>query len=99
MTDEKTFGQLIRELREGKEWTLREAAEKIGEVTFAYLSQLEVGVAKPSEELARRIANVYGTDEEELAFLARRIPEKLQELEEKFPTMMAKYYGRKKRSK
>lgn len=99
MTDE-TFGQLIKKLREGKGWSLRQAAEKIGDVSFVYLSQLEAGVAKrPSENLARRIANTYGTDEEKLVFLARGIPEQLKAIMEKFPREANAYLRRERRPK
>ncbi len=101
MSDE-TFGQLIKKLREKQGWTLREAADKITEVTFPYLSQLEAGVAKPSENLARRIAKTYGaenSEEEKLVFLARGIPDQLKDMEEKFPRMMAQYRRTQRRPK
>lgn len=99
MADE-TFGQLIKKLRERKGWSLRQAAEQIGDVSFVYLSQLEAGVAKrPSEDLARRIASTYGTDEEKLVFLARGIPEQLEAIMEKFPREAKAYLRRAKRSK
>lgn len=99
MTDE-TFGQLIKKLREGKGWSLRQAAEEIGNVSFVYLSQLEAGVAKrPSEELARRIAKTYGADEEKLVFLARGIPEQLKEIMEKFPREADAYLAYRRRAR
>lgn len=98
MTDE-AFGQFIKKLRETKEWTLREAAEKIGGVNFAYLSQLEAGVAKPSEYLARRIAKAYGADEENLVFQAREIPKQIDEIIQKFPNASAAYFRKTKRPK
>lgn len=84
MTQKETFGQVLRRLRNDRKWTLRDLEKKIG-VKYAYLSQLEAGLAKPSEELAKRLANLFKEDEEKFIFLARDIPKVINDLKKKFP--------------
>ena len=89
--EELSFESLIKTLRAQQSWTLRAAAKKIG-VNFSYLAQLETGVAgKPSEELARKIARAYKTDEEQLVFLARKLGKVLDEISEKYPNMTKRH--------
>lgn len=85
------FGPTIRKLREAKDKTLREAAGALG-INHAYLSQLETGLAKPSEELARKLARYYGANEEELAFLARDMPKVIEDIKRRFPTVAPEYF-------
>jgi len=62
--DNKKFGEFIRELRlrPGKEFTLRDAAEKI-KITSPYLSRIEAGIEKPpSQDVLERMAGVYEID-------------------------------------
>jgi len=73
--------------------TLRQLAEAVNS-NYAYLSQLETDLAKPSEELVKRIAKSFDEDEEKLIFLARDIPAQIQEIKEKFPNI-APFYFRK----
>lgn len=55
-----TLGQRLRELREGRGWTLREVAAKAG-VNHGYLSQLERGeVTQPAPSMLHRLADGYG---------------------------------------
>jgi len=55
---------------------------------------MEADLAVPSEELARRVAKRFKQDEEELVFLARRMPKQLKEIVEKFPTAAPAYWRR-----
>ncbi len=77
-----TFRERVRQLRKGKEFTLRALAEKVG-VGFTYLSRVETGRMTygdyPSEGLIRKLAKALDTDEDELLLLAGKIPEKIKE--------------------
>jgi transcriptional regulator with XRE-family HTH domain len=55
--DTKTLGQLIREIREEKDFSLRELAKKI-DITPAFLSDIELGRRNPSEKTLQTIARV-----------------------------------------
>ncbi len=75
------FGQRIRELRQAKDWTLRELAPKVG-VGFTYLSKVENGRLDfgdyPSEALIHRLADALDADEHELLLLADKVPEAIR---------------------
>lgn len=83
MTPEQRFGEVIRELRQRKEWTLRRAAEAV-EITHQRLAELERGVARgtsnptrPTKEVVGRLAIAYGVPRDyllELAGYARERP-------------------------
>jgi len=82
------FGERLRRLRLEKfasPLSLRVAAARLG-ITHPYLVQLEAGSEKPSEELARRIARLFGEDEQEMVFVARGVPKVITDLVEKFPS-------------
>ncbi|WP_437191340.1 helix-turn-helix domain-containing protein [Planctomicrobium sp. SH527] len=73
-----TFGKRIRQLRQAKQFTLRDLAAKVG-VGFTYLSKienhkLETGHS-PSEGLIHKLAVELDADEEELLLLAEKVPE------------------------
>ena len=67
---EKTFGEVIRTARKNKQYSQRELAKLI-ELDFTYLSK---------EDAIRAIAKHLDLDEEELIFLAGRIPQRDSEL-------------------
>ena len=90
MEREETFGERVRRLRNEKQWTLRQLAQKL-DIKFPYLSQLEAGLATPSEDLIKRVAAVFDEDEEELLFLGRNIQGVLDEIRKKFPHKAPKY--------
>lgn len=54
----KTLGNRIRELREERDFSLREFARKLGNVSAAHVSDIELGRRFPSEELLTKIADV-----------------------------------------
>lgn len=87
----ETFGHLLRDLRTKKGLTLRELAKELA-ISHAYLSQLETNLAKPSEDLARRVARFFETDAESLMFFARDIPGQIQEIKEKYPHVAPAYF-------
>lgn len=75
-----TFGQEVKRLRKAKRITQLELAERIG-VDFTYVSKIENDrtMRSPAESTIRKIAEVLGTDSEELIILANKIPQNLQE--------------------
>jgi transcriptional regulator with XRE-family HTH domain len=76
-----TFGERVRELRKGKNLTLRELAAKL-KVNFTYLSKIENQKLSfgeyPSEDLIRKLAKVLDGDVDELLLLAQKIPEDIK---------------------
>jgi transcriptional regulator with XRE-family HTH domain len=90
---EETFAGWLREQRKAKGLTLRELAGQLG-VKHPYLSQLENQLATPSEDLARRIAQAFGADEEKVLFLARDVRGQIMEIKEKYPREAPAYFRR-----
>ncbi len=94
MKDGLTFGKLLKEHRSKHGFTLRELAEKV-DYNFAYLSQLEANVAKPSEDLVKDLAKLFKIspeEEEELLFLARGVPKQIAEIKQKYPRVAPAYF-------
>jgi HTH-type transcriptional regulator, competence development regulator len=75
------FGKLIRQARKVKNYSQRELA-KILQIDFTYLSKLENSRAEyaPKEDVIRGLARNLDLDEEELIYLAGRIPHQEEEL-------------------
>ncbi len=75
------FGDRVRQLRHEKGWTLRDLAAQV-DVGFTYLSRIENERLNygdyPSDALIHRLADVLETDEDELFFLAKRVPERIR---------------------
>ena len=62
-----------------------------------YLSQLEAGIAKPSEELVHRMAKAFcleGEERERLIFIARGIPTQIKDIKDRFPNVSPQYLRR-----
>ncbi|MBI4220654.1 MAG: helix-turn-helix transcriptional regulator [Chloroflexi bacterium] len=57
----KTLGERIRELREAKDLSLREFAKKLGGLSAAFLSDVELGRRHPSDAVLADMARVLGT--------------------------------------
>ena len=78
---EKTFGAVIRTARKNKQYSQRELAKLIG-LDFTYLSKLENSRSDypPKEDVIRALAQHLHLNEEELIFLAGRIPQRDFEL-------------------
>jgi transcriptional regulator with XRE-family HTH domain len=91
VTENETFGQMLKRLRKDRPLTLRDLEKEIG-VKYAYLSQLEAGLAKPSEELARKLAKYFGEDEEKFVFLARDIRKVIDDLKKKYPKQAPAFF-------
>jgi transcriptional regulator with XRE-family HTH domain len=62
----KTLGERIRELRESLDLSLREFAEKLGGLSAAFLSDVELGRRHPSDKVLSAMARVLKTPLEEL---------------------------------
>lgn len=77
----ESFSRLIRASRKNKGYSQRELGELVG-LDFTYLSKLENDRAEypPKEEIIRKIAHHLDLNEEELVFLAGRIPQKEEDL-------------------
>ena len=77
-----TFGQRLRELRKGCGLSQKALAEKVA-INFTYLSKIEnehLDFARfPSEELICKLAAALEADEDELLFLAKKVPPKIRE--------------------
>lgn len=75
------FGKLIRQARKDQGYSQRELA-KFLQIDFTYLSKLENNRADyaPKEEVIRGLARHLDLDEEELIFLAGRIPHQEEDL-------------------
>jgi transcriptional regulator with XRE-family HTH domain len=79
---EPSFGQLIRQARKDKGYSQRQLAELV-HLDYTYLSKLENDRAEhpPSEEAIRSLAQHLDLlNEEELIYLAGRMPQRDQEL-------------------
>ncbi len=75
------FGAKLRELRQGKEMTLRALAEAAG-VDFTYLSKIENERVEhlPSADTIRDLAHALEVDAVELLQLANKLPPELAKL-------------------
>src|SRR5260370_33454329 len=62
----KTLGQRIRELREAKDLSLREFAKKLGGLSAAFLSDVELGRRHPSDKVLADMARALGTRVDDL---------------------------------
>jgi len=75
------FGERLRELRQGKNLSQRDLAEKVG-VNFTYISKIENEKLEfaqfPGEDLIRKLAKALGADEGELMILAEKRPEQIK---------------------
>lgn len=97
------FPRMLKRRRNERDWTLREMAGRAG-VHFAYLSQIEAGVAKPSPELIEKLADAFGLkgqEREQFVFEGLGVRQQIQQIREKFPNLSAEYFrtapGSKKR--
>ena len=78
-----TFGQLLREKRIEKGFSLRKFAQLVG-VSPTYLSQVEQGnVDPPTADRVNRMAELLGENPDEWIALAGRVPEDLPEIIQK----------------
>ena len=82
----KTFGQLLREKRVEKGFSLRKFAELVG-ISPTYLSQVEQdNVDPPTADRVKRMAELLGESVDEWTALAGRLTEDLPEIIREAPT-------------
>jgi transcriptional regulator with XRE-family HTH domain len=84
--NQKSFGQILREKRIAKGYSLRRFAELV-EVSPTYLSQVEQGKVEspPTVERLNRMADVLGENRDEFVSLAGRVPEDLPRIIQSHP--------------
>lgn len=83
----KTFGQRIRELREEQDLSLREFAKKLGNLSAAFVSDVELGRRFPSEKVLEKMAHILKVTPDELrAYDPRPSIEELKRLATSNPT-------------
>ena len=84
----KTFGQILREKRLAKSYSLRSFA-KLVEVSPTYLSQVEQdNVDPPTADRVKRMADILGENPDEWIALAGRVPVDLPKIIQDEPTAM-----------
>ena len=75
------FGTRVRELRDARQFTQRELAERLG-VSVSYISKVENERLHfgdyPSEQFVRRLADALQCDEDELLLMTNRVPEAIR---------------------
>jgi len=82
----RTLGERIRELREAKDLSLREFAKKLGGLSAAFLSDVELGRRHPSDAVLASMARALDTTVDELKRHDSRPPvEELKRLSSKDP--------------
>lgn len=69
----KTLGERIREMREAKDFSLREFASRLA-VSAAFVSDIELGRRFPSEPVLKQIADLLGTTVADLKEYDTRAP-------------------------
>jgi transcriptional regulator with XRE-family HTH domain len=62
----KSLGERIRELRDAKDLSIRELCRKAGDISAAFVSDIELGRRHPSDQVLRDLAKVLGTTFDEL---------------------------------
>jgi transcriptional regulator with XRE-family HTH domain len=86
--ERQTFGQLLRERRIAKKFSLRKFAELVG-VSPTYLSQVEQdNVMPPTADRVKRMADLLGENSDEWIALAGRVPEDVPGIIRQQPTEM-----------
>ena len=78
VNDAEQIGRRIRRERLERSMTQRALADAV-DVGVPHISKIEAGRENPSDDLLRRIADVFGCDADEFLLVARRIPQDLME--------------------
>ena len=70
----KNVGQVIRLIREQREYLIREVAAKL-EIDPSLLSKIERGEKRPTKDQIKQLATIFDVDEKELmiAYLSDRL--------------------------
>ena len=78
MSEAESIGQRIKRERLSLSMTQRVLAEQVG-VGTPHISKIEAGRENPSDELLRKISEVFNCEFDELLLVARRVPPDLME--------------------
>jgi len=85
---QKPFGQVLRDKRIEKGYSLRKFAKMVG-ISPTYLSQVEqVNVDPPTADRVKRMAEILEENVDEWTALAGRVPQDLPEIIQSEPTEM-----------
>ncbi|QDT34016.1 helix-turn-helix domain-containing protein [Thalassoglobus polymorphus] len=87
--NQKHFGEVLREARIAKGFSLRKFAEKVG-ISPTYLSLVEQGKVEspPTADRVKRMAELLEENADQWIALAGRVPGDLSEIIQKQPTEM-----------
>jgi transcriptional regulator with XRE-family HTH domain len=70
----KTLGDRLRELRDAADLSLRDLSKRMGGLTAAFLSDIELGRRFPSDDALARLAAALGTTVDDLRQYDTRPP-------------------------
>ena len=73
------FSAKLRSLRSKNRIGIKVLAKDLG-ISYTYISHLERGKAKPSDDLIRKLASYFGVEEEDLLLSAGRFPPDVENL-------------------
>ena len=73
------FPARLRELRLDKKVGIKSLARQLG-ISYTYISHIERGKAKPSDDLIKKLALFFAVDEEELLLSAGRLPPDVEKI-------------------
>lgn len=74
----RTIGNELRNIREVKDISMKEVAEQAG-VSQMYISEIERNKKSPSDELVKKLSDIYKIEEFDLFEGFERIPEVINE--------------------
>lgn len=74
-----TFGEWLKEKRNTNGLSQVKLAKKIG-IDKGYLSQVEAGLRPPSEGLLKALAEYFSINEDEIRYVAGKIPEDIAKI-------------------
>lgn len=96
MPRKKTFGRVLRELRQNSGVGIKRLAPQLG-VSYSYVSKLENEVTTPSEEFVQKTAAYFEVDPNPLLYAAGKIPADvlriLQDNPERAIALLRKEFG------
>lgn len=78
------LGQFIRKLREEKDISLREFADKL-DLTPSFISDVELGRRNPGEKVLESIASFFGVTVDEMKQYDERVPEDVRKIIQSSP--------------
>lgn len=73
------LGSKIKELRLKQKVGIKRLARELG-ISYTYISHIERGKAKPSEDLIRKVAAYFSVDEEDLLLASGRFPQDIEKI-------------------